>query len=221
MEQLSGSVVPLVLLGLLPFVLLATTSFAKLSIVFSVLRNALGTGQVPSGMVVTVLSAILTAYVMAPVAREMATASAPYAPRIDLRTPFAGDSGKALAEVFDHGKEPLRRFLEHNAGRGEVALFFDLAKRAQPEAKTQDLTDKDLHIVLPAFFITELKEAFEIAFLLLVPFLVIDLVVASILAALGMQALAPAAVALPFKLLLFVSIDGFRALIEALVAGYR
>ncbi len=220
MDLLSGGLLPVLLLGLLPFVLLATTSFAKLSIVFSVLRNALGTGEVPSGMVITVLSAILTGYVMAPVARDMAAAVAPYASRIDTRTPFAGDSGKALSDAYEHGKEPLRRFLEHNAGRPELALFVDMAKRVRPEYAAQ-VSDKDLSVVLPAFFITELKEAFEIAFLLLLPFLVVDLVVASILAALGMQALPVAAVALPFKLLLFVSIDGLRGLIEALVAGYR
>ncbi len=211
---------PLLVLGLLPFLLIATTSFAKLSIVFSVLRNALGTGQVPSGMVITVLAAILTAYLMTPVARDMATASAPYALHVDWQAPLAPESRAALFDVFEHGTEPLRKFLARNAGRSELSFFVTLARRARPEAERKDVSDQDLMVVLPAFFITELKEAFEIAFLVLVPFLVLDLVIATILTSLGMQTLSPAAVALPFKLLLFVTIDGFRALSEALLAGY-
>jgi type III secretion protein R len=217
----SDTILLLVVLGLLPFVLLATTSFAKLSIVLGMLRNALGAGQVPSGGVVVVLAAILTGYVMLPVARAVIDASAPYMQRVDSRAPFAADSGRALLAALEHGKEPVRAFLERNAGRAEQQLFLELLKRRMPEAEQAGVRERDFGVVLPAFFVTELKEALQLGFLLLLPFLVLDLVVASILASLGMQALPPGSVALPFKLLLFVTVDGFRTLVDALVAGYR
>ena len=215
------STVTLVALALLPFVLLATTSFVKLSIVFSVLRNALGTGQVPSGAVIGVLAAILSGFVMLPVARDVASAVAPYAAKIDLAAPWVGESKGAVINSIDRGIEPWRRFLDRNAGKSERALFVDLLRRALPESERASVTGAELGVVVPAFFVSELAEALQIAFLVLLPFLVVDLVIASILTALGMQAVSPAVVALPFKLLLFVSADGFRALIEALVAGYR
>jgi type III secretion protein R len=209
------------LLGLVPFVLLATTSFAKLSIVLGMLRNALGAGQVPSGGVVVVLAAILTGYVMLPVARAVLDASAADLRHVDSRTPFAAESGKALLAALDHGKEPVREFLARNAGAAERRLFLELLRKRVPEKERAELAERDFGVVLPAFFVTELKEALELGFLLLLPFLVLDLVVASILASLGMSALPPSAVALPFKLLLFVTVDGFRTLVEALLAGYR
>jgi type III secretion protein R len=211
----------LVALALVPFVLMATTSFVKLSIVFSVLRNALGTGQVPSGTVITVLAALLSGFVMLPIVREVASAVAPYAVHVNPDAPFAGDSKAALFASFEHGVEPWRRFLERNAGTSERSLFTDLLKRASPASERAAIRGSELGVVVPAFFVTELAEAFQIAFLVLLPFLVVDLVVATILASLGMQALSPAVVALPFKLLLFVSTDGFRSLIEALIAGYK
>lgn len=210
----------LVALALLPFVLLATTSFMKLSIVFSVLRSALGTGQVPSGAVITVLAAILTGFVMLPVVRDVVARVAPHAQRIDLERPLAGVSKDALFAAFEQGVEPLARFLDRNAGKAERSLFVDLLQRASPEGQRAAVSGKELGVVLPAFFVTELAEALQIAFLVLLPFLVLDLLIASILAALGMHALSPAIVALPFKLLLFVATDGLRMLIEALVSGY-
>lgn len=218
---MSDTLLLVLLLGLLPFALLATTSFAKLSIVLGMLRNALGAGQVPSGGVVAVLAAILTGYIMLPVARAVSVASAPYMQHVDGGAPFAAASGRALMAALEHGREPVREFLDRNAGAAERKLFFDLLKRRLPEAEQREVRERDFGVVLPAFFVTELKEALELGFLLLLPFLVVDLVVASILASLGMQGLAPGTVALPFKLLLFVAVDGFRALVEALVAGYR
>ena len=218
--NVSDTLLLVALLGLLPFVLLATTSFAKLSIVLGILRNALGAGQLPSGGVVVVLAALLTGYIMLPVARAVSAASAPYWSRIDSHAPLAADSGKALLSALEQGKEPVREFLAHNAGAAELELFFELLKQRLPEAERGALTQRDFGVVLPAFFITELKEALQLGFLLLLPFLVLDLVIASILASLGMQTLPASSVALPFKLLLFVTVDGFRTLAETLVAGY-
>jgi type III secretion protein R len=207
-------------LVVLPFALLATTSFMKLSIVLSVLRNALGTGQVPSAAVISVLACVLTGFVMLPVGREVVARVAPHAPRINLDAPLAGASRDALWSALQQGVEPLARFLDRNAGKSERALFVDLLRRALPESERAAVSGKELGVVVPAFFVTELAEALQIAFLVLLPFLVLDLSIASILAALGMHGLSPALVALPCKLLLFVAIDGLRVLIEALVAGY-
>jgi type III secretion protein R len=210
-----------VVLGLLPFLLLATTSFAKLSIVFGLLRNAFGPGDVPPGSVVVVLATLLSGYIMLPVAYEVASAAAPALVKLDSRAPFAADSGKALLQAWGLGKEPVRAFLDKHAGTSERDTFTRLLRARLPETQQAEVTEHDLAVVLPAFFLTELKEALQLGFLLLLPFFVLDLVVASLLTSLGMQGLPQNAVALPFKLLLFVSVDGFRTLVETLVAGYR
>jgi len=216
----SETVVWVVAVSLLPFVLMVSTSFAKLAVVLAMLRNALGVGGVPEGAVIGVLAALLSVYVMLPVGREMLVAGAPLAPRIDLGAPLAGDSGRALSQLATRSAEPLRAFLERNSGAAERGLFLEFARRGLSGDARESVQDRDLLVVLPAFFVTELKEAFQIGFLLLLPFLVLDLVVATILASLGMQALSPNTVALPFKLLLFLSVDGFRTLLDALVRGY-
>jgi type III secretion protein R len=210
-----------VLLGFLPFLLLATTSFAKLSIVFGLLRNAFGPSDVPPGGVVIVLAALLTGYIMLPVAREVAIAAAPALPQLDTRSPFAGESGRALSRAFGLGKEPIRAFLDKHAGAAERSTFERLLRERLPETEQAKVTEHDLSVVLPAFFVTELKEALQLGFLLLLPFFVLDLVIAAMLATLGMQGVPQSSVALPFKLLLFVSLDGFRTLVETLVTSYR
>jgi type III secretion protein R len=204
-------------LSLVPLLLMAATSFVKVAVVLSLVRNALGTPEVPSGAVVTVLAVILSAYVMAPVASEIIPRWAAASPRIDLDDPLAGDSRAAVFDAFGASKPPLASFLARNAGQPERALFLRLAGRAAALAPTGD----DLIVLLPAFLITELKEAFQIGLLVLLPFVVIDLVVSNILLALGMVMLPPGAVALPLKLLLFVAADGWYVLSQALVSGYR
>jgi type III secretion protein R len=210
-----------VVLGILPFVLLATTSFAKLSIVFSLLRNAFGPGDVPPGSVVVVLAMLLSGYIMLPVAYEVATATAPALTKLSLEAPFAAESGKALTQALGLGKEPVRAFLDKHAGTTERDTFARLLRERLPEPQQAEVSVHDFAVVLPAFFVTELKEALELGFLLLLPFFVLDLVVAALLASLGMQTLPQSSVALPFKLLLFLSVDGFRTLVETLVSGYR
>jgi type III secretion protein R len=206
-------------LSLVPFFLMATTSFVKLSIVFTVLRNALGTGQVPSGAIITAFAAILTAYVMAPVAAQVAEVTAEPASAVDLEAPLSSDSRAALWTSVDRGKEPVRDFLRRNSGERERQLFLGLARRARPDDPLE-VQETDVLVVAPAFLITELKEAFQIGFFVLLPFLVVDLVVANILTALGMVMLSPSTVALPLKLLLFVLVDGWYVLSEALILGY-
>ncbi len=211
----------LALFALVPFVFIATTSFIKLSFVFSILRNALGIGQVPSTMVITALAAILTLLVMAPVGMQMAEAGASSAAQIDPQDPLRGESAQAVMATVTSGKEPLRRFLKRNAGTRELKLFLQLAKRTRAKKQREAITADDMLVVLSAFVITELKEAFQIGFLIFIPFLIIDMVVANVLLALGMHMLAPTTVSLPFKLLLFVLVDGWYVLTEALVLGYK
>lgn len=207
-------------LAFVPFLFMTTTSFVKLSVVLSLLRNALGAGQVPSGVIITALAGILTLYVMAPVGQAMAAAAAPAAERIDRDEPLAGESFEAVRETVDQGKEPLLGFLRRHAGEREVALFVDLARRMRSADARDAVRSTDLLVVLPAFLITELAEAFQIGFLVFLPFLVVDMVVANVLLALGMHMLSPTTVSLPFKLLLFVLADGWFLVSRALVLGY-
>jgi type III secretion protein R len=175
---------------------------------------------VPSGIVITALSGLLSLYVMAPVGEDIATAAGPAATRIDQNDPLRGDSADALFEAIEAGVVPLRAFLTRNAGERERGLFFDLARRARPEDRRGEVSRDDLLVVLPAFLITELSEAFQIGFLVFLPFLVVDMVVSNVLLALGMHMLSPTTVSLPFKLLLFVLVDGWYLLARALVLGY-
>ena len=218
-----GSVVTLVglaALSLLPLAFMATTSFVKISVVFSILRNALGTGQVPSGLVIAALALILSLYVMSPVGTAMHEASAPALAQIDRRAPLEGDSLDAVGTALTSGAAPLSSFLARNAGQRERALFLDLARRVREPDRRDEVGAGDLLVVLPAFLITELAEAFQIGFLVFVPFLVVDMVVANVLLALGMHMLSPTTISMPFKLLLFVLVDGWYLLARALVLGY-
>jgi len=212
------TIVALGALTLLPFVFMTTTSFVKISVVFSILRNALGTGQIPSGTVITALAAILTLYVMAPVGVQIATVTAPAVERIDRQDPLS--TTDALFEAVELGVQPLRDFLIHNAGARERRMFFELARESRPPELRDAVGEQDLLVIAPAFVVTELSEAFQIGFLVFIPFLVVDLVIANVLLALGMHMLNPTQVSMPFKLLLFVLVDGWYLLARALVLGY-
>lgn len=214
------SLLALAALSLVPLAFMTTTSFVKISVVLSILRNALGTGQVPSGSVITALSLILSLYVMTPVGEQIIEVAGPAAAQVDVDDPLAGDSYDALVEAIDAGEEPLRDFLERNSGAREQELFVDLARRARSPEQRDSVTPTDLLVLLPAFLITELTEAFQIGFLVFIPFLVVDMVVANVLLALGMHMLSPTTVSLPFKLLLFVLVEGWYLLARALVLGY-
>jgi type III secretion protein R len=211
----------LALLALVPLALMTATSFAKIAVVLSLLRNALGVPDVPSGALVTAFAALLSVFVMAPVARESVARAAPYAARIDLGAPLAGASRAAVLDTLEAAVPPLAAFLQRNAGAAELALFAELGQRARPGQQGPALAGDSLLVLLPAFLITELGEAFAVGLLVLLPFVVLDLVIGSILLSLGMGTLTAGTVALPFKLLLFVLVDGFSVLSRALVAGYQ
>ncbi|MBI5513485.1 MAG: EscR/YscR/HrcR family type III secretion system export apparatus protein [Deltaproteobacteria bacterium] len=209
--------------AVLPFVLLVGTSFVKVSVVLGLVRNALGTQQVPGNMVVMGLAAILSLHIMAPTGAAVAEAAGPLAARAlasDLSSP---DGVDALGRAWDAARAPIARFLRANATPRDRALFLDLARqaRARDPSRTEAPRADDLSVLLPAFVVSELTRAFSIGFLVFLPFLVVDLVIANILTALGLQSLSASTVATPFKLLLFVLADGWYLLARALVLGYR
>ncbi len=208
-------VVALALVSLLPFAFMSVTAFVKISTVLQIVRSAIGAQSVPSGTVVLALSAALTLLAMAPVGARILARSAPL---LDGRT---RDPAALVREGIDAVREPMRDFLDANASAREKARFVTIAKDARPPADRAEVGERDLPVLIPAFVVTELGEAFAIGFLLFLPFLLVDLVVSNILLALGMQTLSATQVSLPFKLLLFVGIDGWGLLSQALVAGYR
>lgn len=200
-------------LSLVPFAVMMLTSFAKVTVVLSLARSALGTQQAPPTMILTGLAAILTAHVMAPVAERMYRAGEAAAAHVE--------SGADLLAAAKATAEPLREFLLRHSSPEERARFADLARELRPPSEAQLVSDTDLAVIVPAFAITELAEAFHIGFLVFLPFLVLDMLVANVLLALGMQSLSPTQVSLPFKILLFVAVDGWALLARGLILGYR
>jgi type III secretion protein R len=209
-------VVALALVSLLPFVFMSVTAFVKISTVLQIVRGAIGAQSVPSSTVVLALASALTVLAMAPVGQRIADRAAPL---------FAGGKTPETVTLIEGGidalREPMKDFLRANADPREKERFLTVARQARPEADRAAVTLEDLTVLIPAFVVTELSQAFAIGFLIYLPFLVIDLVVANILLALGMQMLSPTQVSLPFKLLLFVVIGGWGLLSQALASGYH
>lgn len=209
-------VVALAIVSLLPFVFMSVTSFVKISTVLQIVRGAIGAQNVPSSTVIMALAGALTLLAMAPVGDAIASRAAPL-----VAARPAPDTESLLSGGVEAFREPMRGFLRANSDERERARFLAVARSARPEADRARLSADDLTVLVPAFLVTELSEAFAIGFLLYLPFLVIDLVIANILLALGMQMLSPTQVSLPFKLLLFVSIHGWGLLSQALVSSYH
>ena len=199
-------------LALVPIAAVMVTSYTKLVVVFALLRNALGLQQVPPPMVTNGLALVLTWFVMYPVAQDA----------MKVLDPATGMPPKNLSvmEVLGTVKEPLREFLQQHAREKERDFFVEAAQRSMKPAVASTVKRTDFVVLVPAFTISELTEAFLIGFLLFLPFVVIDLIVANVLLALGMQMMSPAMVALPLKLLLFVMLDGWSRLAHALVLSY-
>jgi len=213
-----------------PVLLVMLTSFVKLSVVLAVLRNGIGAPDVPSGLVVTGLALVLTLFIMAPVVDDVVDAiapgRAPPAQPAPTAPPAPGrewidrdwpEGTVAWLSAADRAAAPVRTFLAKHAHGRDRATFVGLASRLRGG---KPVAEDDLAVLAPAFVTSELAEAFAIGFLLLLPFLVIDLVVGMSLAALGLNATSPQVVALPLKLLLFVAVDGWRLLVDGLVLGY-
>jgi type III secretion protein R len=200
------------LLALAPFAIIAGTSFAKIALVLSILRSALGSPGIPPASVITALAAAVSMFVMAPVASEMVDALQATATGLSATGTDPLGIGEARA-LYDAAAPPLLDFLRLNTPQAEVDFFTGLA--GDPSAAAPGLS-----VLLPAFAVSEIVEAFLIGFLLFVPFLVIDLIVGNALLALGLHMTAPAAISLPLKLLLFVAVDGWHVLVSGLVVSY-
>jgi type III secretion protein R len=215
-----SNAVLIALVAIVPLVLLTLTSFVKISVVLSLLRNALGAPDAPSGLVVTGLALVLTFFVMAPVALDMSRAAtaAPTTPAPSSepwRTLVPAEYQPQIDQV-ERGLGPLRAFLDKHSAAKDKATFVELAGKLGH----RDVRGDELWVLAPAFVTSELRAAFTMAILIFIPFLVIDLVVALGLASLGLATTPPQAIALPLKLLLFVAVDGWRLLVDSLLRGY-
>jgi len=205
-ERVIQLIALLTVLSLAPSILVMVTSFTRIVVVLSLLRTALGTATAPPNAVIVSLALFLTAFVMGPAFQQA----------YDIGLKPLINNEITTEQAFERSAEPVRAFMLKNVREKDLHLFMDMARDARPE-KPEDLA---LRILVPAFMISELKRAFEIGFLLFLPFLIIDLVVASVLMSMGMMMLPPVVVSLPFKLIFFVLVDGWSLVAGSLVQSY-
>ena len=193
-------------LSLAPSILVMVTSFTRIVVVLSLLRTALGTATAPPNAVIISLALFLTVFVMGPAFQRA----------YDQGLKPLSNGEISAEQAFERSSEPFRAFMLKNVREKDLALFMDLSKQPRPE-KSEDIS---MRVLTPAFMISELKRAFEIGFLLFLPFLIIDLVVASVLMSMGMMMLPPVVVSLPFKLIFFVLVDGWNLVAGSLVQSF-
>jgi len=205
-ERVLQLVALLTVLSLAPSILVMVTSFTRIVVVLSLLRTALGTATAPPNAVMISLAMFLTAFVMWP------TFTTAY--DTGVRPLMANEI--TPEQAFDRAADPFRAFMMKNVREKDLKLFMDLSGQPAPD-KPEDMS---LRILVPSFMISELRRAFEIGFLLFLPFLIIDLVVASVLMSMGMMMLPPVVVSLPFKLIFFVLVDGWHLVAGSLVQSY-
>lgn len=212
----SSAIVIIVAVSLAPFAAVMVTSFTKIVVVLTLLRNALGLQQVPPNMVLNGLALILSVYVMYPVGIQMSE-------RINALTPetFKANDVTRLVAMADVAKEPLREFLLRHSSSSERNFFLNTLRSNLPPEHQAKISNTDFIVVVPAFIVSELSVAFQIGFLIFLPFLIVDLIISNILQAMGVQMLSPTTVSLPFKLLLFVLVNGWVQLTHGLVLTYH
>jgi type III secretion protein R len=204
----------IVAFGVAPFVALMMTSYTKLVIVFGLLRTALGLQQTPPNMVLNGLAIILSIYIMAPVGMEVGDA---------MRSHKFGAQGEGMNDimaVLDAAKAPVKEFLQKHTLERDRKFFLRSAESTWPKQRAAALQPDDFMVLVPSFTLSELTRAFQIGFVIYLVFIVVDLVVATVLLALGMSMISPTTISLPFKLLLFVTLDGWTRLIHGLVLSY-
>ena len=202
-------------LSLVAFVAMVATSYLKIVVVISLVRNALGIQSIPPNMVVNAMALILTFYIMAPVAGECWELFGKFREENRPEKEFRTDLALKAAE-------PLRQWLVRQTGDRERAFFVSTAERlwAKPGEEKAKVDPESFHILVPGFCVSELTKAFQIGFLVYLPFIAIDIIVSNILLAMGMMMVSPVTISLPFKLLLFVMVNGWTLLIQGLVRGY-
>ncbi len=196
----------LTVLSLVPSLLIMVTSFTRIAIVFHFVRQALGTQNVPSNNILAGMALIMTFFIMSPTFQEI---------KIRAYDPMKnGEIG--IEEALDQSVDPLKLFMLKHTREKDLALFVHLSKGPKPRTRLE----VPLTVLTPAFIISELKTAFEIGFLIFIPFLIVDLVVASILLAMGMMMLPPIMISMPFKILLFIMVDGWHLLVGSMVQSF-
>ncbi|MEO5806870.1 MAG: flagellar type III secretion system pore protein FliP [Devosia sp.] len=193
-------------LALAPSILVMVTSFTRIVVVLSLLRTAIGLQSAPPNSVMVSLAFFLTLFIMGPTLQQTYD--------LGIQPLMAGDI--EITEAFELGSAPIHKFMLANVREKDLSLFFDLTETKPPE----DLTKIPLQLLVPAFMISELRRAFEIGFLLFLPFVVIDMVVASVLMSMGMMMLPPVVISLPFKLIFFVLVDGWYLVAGSLVRSF-
>ncbi|NGX26435.1 MAG: Flagellar biosynthetic protein FliP [Chlamydiae bacterium] len=208
-------------LSILPFAVMLLTSYVKVVIVLSLLRNALGVQQSPPNQVLNGIALLVTLYVMFPTGLAMYDAAGDYIEKNQPKVLFSGPTATYIVNVADKAKEPLRLFLQRNTIGKNINGFYQLAYKTFPEDYRKTLKPNDFIILIPAFITSQLKTAFEIGVLIYLPFFVIDLVTSNILLAMGMMMLSPLTIALPLKLLLLVMVDGWTIIIQGLTMSFR
>ena len=206
-------VILLFLVGMIPFILTIVTSYCKIVVVAYLVRNALGVQQVPPAMVLSGLAMILTIFIMAPIGKEMISV-AQTSPKIqEFNIVQTYDTTLRIAE-------PLRVFLKANSEPRVIKAFVNAAERIWPAHLKSSIDPESFLFIIPSFVISELTKAFQIGFLLYLPFIAIDLIISNILLAMGMMMVSPMSISLPFKLMLFVSLDGWLKLSQGLMFSY-
>src|ERR1051326_7740767 len=196
----------LTVLSLVPAILMMVTSFVRITIVLSFVRNAIGAQQMPPNQVLVGLALFLSLFVMAPTWQKINT---------DALQPYMSNQLPA-DQAFDKGSQPLRDFMFKQVRERDLAMFIQVGGLPQPRTQA----DVPTYALVTAFMISELKTAFQMGFMIMVPFLVIDIVVSTVLMSMGMMMLPPATVSLPFKLLLFVMADGWHLIVHSLVTSF-
>lgn len=197
---------------LIPLVVVGMTAFLKISVVLFIVRSALSVQQTPPNIVLYAIALVLTCYVMAPVGVEISAVLQDF--------DASNASINEIRIVFNEAIEPLRSFIFRFSAPEQRAFFLSATEEIWPIELRSDLNENDLIILVPAFITSELTRAFEIGILLFLPFIVIDLVITNILTAMGMMMVSPTVISLPFKLLLFVAVDGWARLTHGVVLSY-
>lgn len=208
-------------LSLLPFAIMLLTSFMKIVVVLSLLRNALGVQQTPPNQVLNGIALLISIYVMFPTGLAMYNAAQGVIRNSPPTALISGEAAVFVIDVVDKAKEPLRDFLQRNCAAKHMRSFYNMAYRIFPDPYKQELKQNDFLILIPSFITSQLKSAFEVGVLIYLPFFVIDLVVSNILLAMGMMMLSPLTIALPIKLLLLVMVDGWTVLVQGLAMSFR
>lgn len=210
--NLVGMIIVIAGLGLLPLAVVTMTSFLKIAVVLFLIRNALGIQQTPPNLVLYGIALVLTVYITTPLVGE-----------ITYRLETQGGSFDSIEEIRESGallREPLQEYLSLYANERERAFFLDATRSIWSEQARENLQEDDLVVLIPAFVTSELVRAFQIGFLIYIPFLVIDLVVANVLMAMGMVMVAPPLISVPLKIFLFVAVDGWSRLMHGLILSY-